>query len=309
MPFSGWIAWPFAAGAACLIVSGRLRGIIAATTGVALTGLSTARDDVTGAALGAACLVVWLIIAWESREAWRHWLAKPLNLSALNVGSARTLRGRVRVLHLFLDTPKQSWRATTRASVLHMVDDACRWMCDAAQRYQTPLTFRHEVVNHTSVYHDGPIPTPHNDLDSDEKFRAFVLDVLDEMDHSHRRANRTPPNRSQAAENSCLLIHVAEDIGGVAYAVPAYLRQTCETPRVEYAVVGAWRNPSIYAHEILHLFGASDYRLSKFDDRDEVRRWDKLRESLLWRSIMFDGYHALSRLVVDEQTAQCVGWM
>jgi hypothetical protein len=309
LPLPGWLAWPLVAGAAGLFIGGRRRGTVAAISGAALAGLATARGDAAGVLLGAACLALWLVLAWESREAWRNWLIKPLQLHAINVGSAKTLRGRVRVMHLFLDAPQRPWRRRDRSQVLHIVDQACRWIVASAQRYRAPLKFEHVVVNPSTLAYPGPIPTPDNDQIGQEEFQAFVAEAIRRVEGLERRADSAQHGDPAAADNTCLLIHVSEHIGHVAYARPERRRQTHGRLAVEYAVVGAWRNAAIYAHEILHLFGASDYRLSKFDDRAEVHHWDQLRESMLWRSIMFDGYHAIHRLVVDQQTAQCVGWM
>ena len=309
LPLPAWMAWLLVAGAVGLFIAGRRRGVITAVVGVALAGLATAADDTPGAVLGAACLAVWLAISWESREAWRHWLNKPLNLSAVNVGSAKALRGHVGVLHLFLDTRKRQWRRPDRSGVLRMVDEACRWMIAGAGRYQTSLTFQHDVVNDARLHYDGVIPTLGNDYAGKDEFQTFLASVMESASRPDRRPDSARTADHASVDNSFLLIHLAEHLGASAYAIPQHRRQAPRTLPVEYAVVGAWRNPAIYAHEILHLFGAADYRLSKFDDRDEVRHWDNLRESLLRRSIMFDGYHALGHLVVDEQTAQCVGWM
>jgi hypothetical protein len=309
LPLPAWAAWLIVAGAVSLFFVGRRRVVITAVVGVALTGRAMAADDTLGVAQGAACLAVWLAITWESREAWRNWLNKPLNLSAVNVGSAKALRGNVGVLHLFLDTPKRHWRLSDRSGALRMVDEACRWMTAAARRYQTTLQFQHEVVNEARVRYDGLIPTAENDYAGLDDFQTFVASTLESRDRADRRPESDRSADHGVLDNAFLLIHVAAHLGASAYAVPQHRPQTPGALAVEYAVVGAWRNPAIYAHEILHLFGAADYRLSKFDDREEVRHWDSLRESLLRRSIMFDGYPALGHLIVDEQTAQCVGWM
>jgi hypothetical protein len=114
---------------------------------------------------------------------------------------------------------------------------------------------------------------------------------------------------SQSEQHHCLIVHLAEHIGPHAYAVPRLRSESSSTVAVEYTVVGAWRSAGVYAHELLHLFGAYDLQFSSHCPTDSSRKWDVLRRSMLGRSIMFDADGPLGQSVIDEQTAQCIGWI
>ena len=82
-----------------------------------------------------------------------------------------------------------------------------------------------------------------------------------------------------------------------------YLRRT--TAKFEYAVVGLPHDAPIYAHEILHLFGADDLYMAAYDRTEEP-----MRQPLIANCIMFDVTKSdFSTTLVDDLTAQNVGWL
>lgn len=72
-------------------------------------------------------------------------------------------------------------------------------------------------------------------------------------------------------------------------------------------VIGAPHDASVIAHELLHLFGVDDFYLAVYFG--ESYREVPLRQQLLGRCIMFATHSGLSRSVVDDLTAQNIGWM
>jgi hypothetical protein len=101
------------------------------------------------------------------------------------------------------------------------------------------------------------------------------------------------------------MVHANEELGDCwGYAVPR--RFLVAGGRAwEYAVVGPPLSEAVYAHEVLHLFGADDFYMSAYNrDEHEVRR------DLLRRCIMFgDARETIDTLFVDDLTAQNIGWM
>jgi len=292
----------------CLVfVTGALfvsiwRPALAAAIGTALVALGAVGDDPVTVALGTANLGTWLLLAWEKQEFHRVWTFKPIRLESINVGSARMLQGNVRILHLFLDTPRRTWRQRSRLAALRQVDRACRWMIRSAKAYHVSLEFEHQIVNGDAVSYSGEIPTAENGYKEMAAFEDFLSAVC-----SMERVRDDQFNGEESER--CLIVHLAEDIGCQAYAVPRHRGQAKGPLSIEYTVVGAWRSASIYAHELLHLFGAYDLQFSSYSDSPSSRQWDQVRRTMLRRSIMFDVNGPLRQFAIDDQTAQCIGWL
>jgi hypothetical protein len=107
---------------------------------------------------------------------------------------------------------------------------------------------------------------------------------------------------ASTGENVVVLIHLP--VGSSAFAVPDRVGREHAGRAFEYAVVSIGHNPSVYAHELLHLFGADDYYRTY-----SAAIW-RMKVPYLAKSIMFSGgIVPLKRLVVDELTAQNIGWM
>ncbi len=72
---------------------------------------------------------------------------------------------------------------------------------------------------------------------------------------------------------------------------------------VEFAVMKPDANPGVYAHELLHMFGADDY-YQVLSGMDQITK-----ERFIQRSIMFNcGAIPLEKSVISALTAQNIGW-
>lgn len=285
-----------------LSLARRFRAIVHAVVGLLVLATAFGSESTFWTSIGAGNLFIWLLLRCESREAWRVWMQKPpLVLENVNIGSAKLLKGKVRVFHLFVDTPRRKW-SDRRSRIMPLVKQACRWMVRNAENYGVKLSFDHQTINSQLVCFEGKIPTVENDHAGLSEFEDFLQAQLDE------HGINVDAEDTAAPLECCLLVHFAEDFGREAYAVPTYRHRASRSIPLEYAVVGAWRNPTIYAHEILHLFGADDFNRFVYNDTSMAREWDAQSASVLDRSVMFYGAFRLDRLNVDELTAQCIGW-
>jgi len=107
--------------------------------------------------------------------------------------------------------------------------------------------------------------------------------------------------------NSCLIVHVKDRLPTcLAYAIQKH-RFRDHACRLEYTVVGAPHDASVFAHELLHLFGADDFYLAGYWGRNDSEL--PLRQQLLDKCIMLSTKSELSQSFVDDLTAQNIGWM
>ncbi|HLP12685.1 MAG TPA: hypothetical protein VK177_12185 [Flavobacteriales bacterium] len=76
---------------------------------------------------------------------------------------------------------------------------------------------------------------------------------------------------------------------------------------VEYAVV-SFKNPSVIAHEFLHIFGALDLYISPFDSDRKNKRRKEMAMKMFPDEIMAFAYRSIDSLNVSPLTKYLIGW-
>lgn len=259
--------------------------LLSAMLWVGLVGAPVAATFVlaAGGVLPAAvCLVLvvasLLLLRLERRLARGYW-AKSLVLYNVDTGSARTLRGRVVVGHLFVNEGDRFWTAAGMDRAMETAQEATRWLEVQGRSYGAELGVENLSLGAT---HPGPrVPL----CGLPERVMREALAFAAE---------------ARAADGACLVLHLA-DLER-SHARPDYLG--CRRPEpVELCLVRWDAPPAVVAHELLHLFGGDDHYHCTSALEHEAKRM------LIGRSIMFESDAPLDRLVVDGVTAQCVGWI
>jgi hypothetical protein len=212
----------------------------------------------------------------------RHWL-KQLSLYAIDIGSARTLHGRVAIWHLFVNTGPRFWTKTRVARAMERAARATGWLEAQAGAYGVSLQLENQPL-------PGRLALPPPPADPVQALYARLTLLALALAAS-----------TAGFDGVCLVVHLSHPI--TSFALPAYLgiRQPLA---VECCVLGCNVGPEVHAHELLHLFGAADHYYCSGS-----LEW-QAKEELIGRSIMFaPAGRALSDLVVDGVTAQSVGWL
>lgn len=246
--------------------------------------------------LGLSIWLSGLAFLWEQRIRRSQFHFKPFYMSNINEGSAKILRDEVRVVHLFVDT-KLKWSLDDRKVARSLASEALAWLTAQAARYEVPLRFKeHELWQSESWQH--AIPDKSASRDDHQTFGNWLNRVLEPYTALFSTKQNT---------NCCLLVYVKEELAeSWAYAVAKhrFWNQTC---RLEYAVIGTPHDPSVIAHELLHLFGADDFYLAAYCGRN----YDEppFRSHLLDRCIMYVTKPTISSSLVDDLTAQNIGWL
>jgi hypothetical protein len=75
----------------------------------------------------------------------------------------------------------------------------------------------------------------------------------------------------------------------------------------EYSIV-SFKNPSVIAHEFLHIFGAHDLYLSQFDRGLRARKNKKKAMKMFPHEIMAFAYRNLDSLAISPFTRYLIGW-
>lgn len=75
----------------------------------------------------------------------------------------------------------------------------------------------------------------------------------------------------------------------------------------EFSIV-SFKNPSVIAHEFLHLFGAWDLYITPFDSHKETIRRKKQAMELFPDEIMAFAYRNIDSLNISQFTRYTIGW-
>jgi hypothetical protein len=219
------------------------------------------------------------LLRWERKLRRRHWL-KSLSIYNIDTGSARTLRGRIGVGHVFLnEAGERYWTKKRVAAAMERAERASRWIERRAAGVGVDLELVDKVLSTRQTL-------PELSIESIEE--AIAGDAV------------AYSSEARQLDGCCLMVHVPYHSG--SYALPDRLGLQLDLP-VEWCLVTVHAMAGVMAHELLHLFGADDHYWSRTDFEHEAKR------SLIGRSVMFNPEQPLSELRVDGVTAQNIGWI
>lgn len=174
--------------------------------------------------------------------------------SSYGLGSAEYLEGRNLLYSLFVDTPQSTWSDEAEAETLRNLNRAASYIEETAQEYgrETELVFdwqeNENLAGRTAV--DFEIADDKDFVDRlDQEIGDWVESLVD----------YEAMTEEYGAEGIALLVFVNNP--GTSYAI---VYDGTDNPK-ESVVFFAGEPPAVYAHEILHLFGAHDlYRDAEY---------------------------------------------
>lgn len=234
-------------------------------------------------------------------------------------GSAGHLSGRVVVVTVLVSDQSSQWTSNTREKVRQKMKIACSYIEDNAENYGQNLEIfydngrREGLVYET--YYDGEIKD-YYDLVSgqaDEYLDTILEVVFSQVDEEEIM-------KSYNADSIAFVGVVNKS--GCSYAYPYSseyaVRYYNECACVFYSdeTFAEEEPPAVYAHEILHLFGARDlYESSNTQQNDFVSDQYRYIESNYSNEIMYTTYdengYAVHERITNELssiTAYYLGW-
>lgn len=167
--------------------------------------------------------------------------------SSYGLGSAEYLEGRNVLYSLFVDTPEGIWQPEEKAQALAKLRVAADYIEDAAAEYGVDTELIYDWENDTDLIgqtwtelmiRDG------EDFENrlDEEIALWLKKIVD-----YERLKKV-----YEADGAALLVFV--DQPGVSYAI---VFDGTDNPK-ESVIMFQGESPAVYAHEIMHLFGAHD---------------------------------------------------
>lgn len=263
-----------------------------------------------------------LSVANQACPRYRRFVALAEGVAPSNdadVKPARALAGHVALVSFFVDRPGSSWSEPEICDIFGAVEVCADWLTQQASRYNTALTMRSDsLYYHATDPREEVVPiafqsvagqmVPVEAVNAASALaaptywvhRLGFADIVRFMGHVQRSVD---------ADSWVVFFHPRE--AGRSFAVPAHrsLHRCVELAVCypQYAILrsgvhGPFRqDPAVYAHELLHLFGATD----KYDVTSlEVFPSGSVTE----RDIMRSGSRRLQRMRIDPLTAAEIGW-
>ena len=272
----------------CHRVFGSQRFAMAVAVLIAMIG--RARPDTIG--LSALNVLFAFAFHFERRLATNQFRFKPFYTDNVNQGSASVLRGEVHVVHVFVQD-EVPWVEHDACISVTAAKKSLDWLVRQAKSRKVNLAF---VEHFLWAPYDIAVPQSRSAESTHIHFANWLKEVVSrDLKNFHNLQN----------EKSFALVHASEALeGSWGYAVPRRFLGEMQHS-LEYAIVGTPPSQFVYAHEILHLFGADDFYMAAY-----AREEHEVRRSLLRQCIMFgDTDQEIDSSIVDDLTAQNVGWM
>ena len=241
------------------------------------------------------CLIA-LLGRWEKRAATEQFIFKPFSLKTINEGSATILRGKVHVVHLFVDSNGFApWNVKQRRAVRKDANKALNWLVQQAKRYEVNVQFAAHSIS-AQLSWPKQIPKSCDGEQTHCEFGEWILEPMKQFLQSQSSISK--------GANICFLVYVKDEYRSYAVRQMKFRNPTCP---FEYAMIASPHSAPVIAHELLHLFGADDYYLGGYFRRDSQE--PLLREQLLSGCIMFEMPDDIADSHVDDLTAQNIGWL
>lgn len=179
-------------------------------------------------------------------------------------GSAKYLDGSTVLVSIFLEDTAAAWTEQDRALVMHNMDVANDFLIDEGKRYGKQVNLIYDIEEHTDLeYHlkyNKAFPGSAHLKDATDEVKNFVDDMIEYV-HTEIPAQDI---MKKYQVNSIGFIFFIDHEAGEATAQPYYTDyQGYHYEEIAFINL-RWEltednvTPEIYAHEILHLFGAKD---------------------------------------------------
>jgi hypothetical protein len=254
---------------------------------------------------------------------------KEVHLASVDNNVCKKLNGSVVIYAIFVDTKtSRPWSEYDITSTLDSVHKAVEWIGRKAKE-------NNRYVNIDVVYHSNhdkiPIAAdlPKKTLSAtlfQQNFSSGIKSVYQWSDKVAVMAGKSlPPDTSKiiTTKNSLsdkerLVARIRDiyktDNVALMYFLNNYYKDemsvafnTNSQSEIEYAVI-SFKNPSVIAHEFLHLFGAWDLYISPFENKKEDIKKKEFAMREFPNEIMAFPFREIDSLELSPFTKYCIGW-
>lgn len=252
-----------------------------------------------------------------------------IKLASINNNVCKKLSGKVVLYAIFVDTKESKpWSEFDVFSTLDSIKRAMNWIKFQAQKNNKSLDI--EIVYHSNnskipIAMDFPKKTFSKTL-----FQRNMTNGLKEIHGwtdkiASLAAKSLPPDNSKIISTKNTLndkerlvarlrdLYKTDNVA-IIYFINNYFKKEVSIAfniqshtEIEYAIV-SYKEPSVIAHEFLHLFGAWDLYISPFYKDKKLIQRKKNAMSEFPNEIMAFAYRDLDSLSLCPFTKYCIGW-
>lgn len=227
-------------------------------------------------------------------------------------GSASYLNGSTVFVSFFIEDPHSSWSDEERALVMSKLDIATDYLISAGASYGKTVSLTYDIYDHPDLAYT--VSYPKNIRDNDDSARDLLDYMVDYIAETIPTADLLNKYQATSIGYLCFL-----NKDGVSYTFPyydddsdCYLYETCF---LYLKCDDEYEPPAVYAHEILHLFGARD--LYETNETDGIsKEFVQYIETNYPNEIMLTTYDENWNNVQDhvtndltDITAYFIGWL
>lgn len=250
--------------------------------------------------------------------------------AAVNNNVCKTLRGDVVVYAIFVDSKyTQKWTEYDINTTLDSINIAAKWLEGKASENGVPLNInvqyhqKNDVVPieavlpkktlNATLEHVKYHPTGYKKLD---KWADGVAKTAGQSLPKDTSKIIKPP--ASISDRELLVarlrdIHKTDNVALMYFVNNFYKSETSfaihtnSKVNIEYAVV-SYKSPAVVAHELLHLFGATDLYICHYDTNRKLQKKKKLVQKEFPNEIMAYSYRRIETLNISPITKYLIGW-
>ncbi len=254
----------------------------------------------------------------------------PANIASVNNNVCKKLAGKVVVYAVFVDGRyTQPWSQYDISSTLDSLSKAMSWVESQAKVNNIQLDIK-------SIYHkNNDRITIERNLPEETLYKSlFLPNIFDGMENLDfwanaiaKKAGESFPvdtlnnyaTKNKMNDRERLIarlrdIHKTDNVV-IMYFLNCYYKNdislamnTSSSELTEYSIV-TFKNPSVIAHEFLHVFGALDLYMSPFDRKKKALRSKYEIMKLFPNEVMSFAHRPIEKLDISNFTKYLIGWI
>ena len=215
--------------------------------------------------------------------------------SSYELGYANKLEGKTVIISVFVNTPSTVWTAEDIEDSRKKLSTACDYICDSACNYDKQVSFIYDYNDDASLKYRTWV---NFEADSDNFEEAVDQRI---QYYVNRVVNFDSTLESYNADNVFIMLYFKAP--GRAYSIVYDGEDIPEESLIVYSDSTA----SVYAHEMLHLFGAHDFYAGAEYSRDVIDYIEKYYAD----DIMYSVAESNGRITakIADITAYHLGWL
>lgn len=258
----------------------------------------------------------------------RHTYKKDMTyeIATVNNNVCKKLKGDVVLYAIFVDSePTNPWTSYDINSTLDSINISVDWLQEQARKRNIPLDINvqyhknKDMIPIVGKFKNKTLASTlfaQNGVKNINKWADRIAKIASESlgpDTSEITNTKLKPRNREKLIARLRDIYKTDNVV-LVYLINNYYKDemsvalhTAFTDDVEYAIV-SFKNPPVFAHEFLHLFGALDLYISPFDKKKRIRKQKEFAMKEFPNEIMAFTYRKIDELDISVFSEYLIGW-